>query len=156
MNTIVALTILAPLVGAAIGLLVRTKPLARDLSVFPGLVVAALASIALLVSVEADGTHVSRVGGWAPELGIVLVADLFAVLVLPVALLLAWSAISSSRSVASGRRLSTRSSTRSLSSAGSASRGARSRSTSPARSCSGLSSPSRWIAPSWPRQSACR
>ncbi len=88
MNTIIALTILAPLVGAAIGLLVRTKPLARDLSVLTGLVVAALASIALVVSVEADGTHVSRVGGWAPELGIVLVADLFAALVLPVALLL--------------------------------------------------------------------
>ncbi len=86
MTTLVALTILAPLLSSAIGLVVRTRPVARDAVTLAGLAVAAGSAIALLVGVADQGTVVVRVGGWDPELGIVLVADLFAALTLPVAL----------------------------------------------------------------------
>ncbi len=88
MTWLVATTILAPLVCAAIGLLLRNHAFSRDLATIGGLGAAAAASVALLLGVEDGGTHVVRVGGWDPELGIVLVADLFAGLVLPVALLI--------------------------------------------------------------------
>ena len=86
MNALVATTIIAPLIAAAVGLSVRTNPRARDAATLTGHAAAAAASVAMLVRVEDEGTHAVRVGGWDPELGIVLVADLFAVLVLPIAL----------------------------------------------------------------------
>lgn len=86
MNVLVALVIAAPLVSATIGLLLRSRPVLRDSIVGLGLGAAAGSSIALLVGVIQDGTVTVRVGGWHPELGIVLVADLFAALVLPWAL----------------------------------------------------------------------
>ncbi len=86
MSTLVAATILAPLTSAALGMAVRRRAELRDLATLLGLGAAAAASLALLFQVVANGTHVVRVGGWHPELGIVLVADLFAALVLPVAL----------------------------------------------------------------------
>lgn len=88
MTWLVAATLVAPLLAAAVGLLLRDRAWARDLVTMVGLGTAAGASIGLTIGVEATGTHVVRVGGWAPELGIVLVADLFASLVLPVALLI--------------------------------------------------------------------
>ena len=86
MNAVISLTILAPLVGSAVGLLVRKNAAIRDAATFSGLLTSALSSYFLLADVIEDGTQVLRVGGWRPELGIVLVGDLFAALVLPVAL----------------------------------------------------------------------
>ncbi len=86
MNLLVALVIAAPLVAAAIGMLLHSRPMLRDGIVGLGLGTAAGASIALLVTVIQHGTVTVRVGDWHPELGIVLVADLFAALVLPWAL----------------------------------------------------------------------
>ena len=86
MNVLVALTIAAPLLSATIGLLLRSHPVARDTVAGLGLGAAAGSSIALLIGVVQDGTVIVPVGGWHPELGIVLVADLFAALVLPWAL----------------------------------------------------------------------
>ncbi len=86
MSTLIAATILTPLVSAVLGLAARTRTRARDAATLVGLGTAAAASLMLLVRVSTEGTHVVRVGGWHPELGIVLVADLFAALVLPVAL----------------------------------------------------------------------
>ena len=88
MNLLLAATIIAPLLSTAFGLLVRTNSRLRDLLTLTGLGTAAAASVAILVRVARDGTFVARVGGWDPELGIVLVADRFAALVLPVALLI--------------------------------------------------------------------
>ncbi len=87
MNALIAATIIAPLLGAALGLLAR-RTLLRDGATIAGLGTAAAAAIALLIRVADEGPHVVRVGGWDPELGIALVADLFAVLVLPVALVI--------------------------------------------------------------------
>ncbi len=86
MSVLVAATILAPLVSAALGLAARGHTHARDAATLVGLGAAAAAALALLFRVTVEGTHVVRVGGWHPELGIVLVADMFAALVLPVAL----------------------------------------------------------------------
>jgi len=83
---LVALVIVAPLLAASIGLLVRSHPIVRESVVGLGLGTAAGSSIALLAAVIRSGTVTVRIGGWHPELGIVLVADLFAALVLPWAL----------------------------------------------------------------------
>ncbi|MEM9132473.1 MAG: proton-conducting transporter membrane subunit [Actinomycetota bacterium] len=88
MSTLMILTILAPLSAAAISLLLRRRELVGDIVTLIGQAVAAGSSLALLFGVASDGTHVIRLGGWDPELGIVLVADLFAALTLPVALTL--------------------------------------------------------------------
>ncbi len=77
---------MAPLLAAAAGFTLRSHPALRDTVTIAGLATAAASAIALLVGVANDGTVVVQVGGWNPELGIVLVADLFAVLTLPVAL----------------------------------------------------------------------
>ena len=86
MTALVAVTIVAPLGAAAAGLVFRTRRVARDVVTLIGLTLAAAAAIGLLVGVGTDGAEVVHAGGWGPELGIVLVADLFAVLTLPVAL----------------------------------------------------------------------
>ncbi len=86
MTALIAVTLLSPLLAAGLALALRTKPQARDAVTVAGIASAAVASYAILARVYQDGTHVVHVGGWAPELGIVLVADLFAALVLPVAL----------------------------------------------------------------------
>ena len=86
MNALIAATIVAPLLSSAIGLLLRNRSRARDMVTLAGTGSAATASFALLARVTDEGPHALRVGGWDPELGIVLVADRFATLVLPVAL----------------------------------------------------------------------
>ena len=86
MNALIATTILAPLVTASIALMMRSMPVARDAATLVGLIASAGASIALLAGVADGGTVELNVGGWDRELGIVLVADLFAALTLPVAL----------------------------------------------------------------------
>ncbi|MFW2382495.1 MAG: proton-conducting transporter membrane subunit [Acidimicrobiales bacterium] len=86
MSALIALTILVPLLGTGISLVMRRHPAARDVATLTGLIAAAASSFIILALVISDGTTVVRVGGWHPELGIVLVADLFAALVLPIAL----------------------------------------------------------------------
>ena len=86
MTWLVALTVITPLASAAVGLAIRERHRLRDTITLLGLGAAAAASLVMLWLVARDGTHVVQVGGWSPELGIVLVADLFAALVLPVAL----------------------------------------------------------------------
>ena len=86
MSTLIAITIMAPLIAAVAGLALRAREAIEDAVIIAGLAAAAGASIALLIGVANGGTVVVHVGGWGPELGIVLVADLFAVLTLPVAL----------------------------------------------------------------------
>lgn len=82
MNALVALTLVGPLVASSIALLVGSRDRLRDVVTMGGLITAVAGSIAILVSVRRNGTHVVHVGGWDPELGIVLVADLFAALIL--------------------------------------------------------------------------
>ncbi|MCY4194825.1 MAG: proton-conducting transporter membrane subunit [bacterium] len=86
MSALVVTTIVAPMIAAAAGLGWRAHPWARDTITLAGVAVATAASFAVLYGVNEDGVHVVQVGGWNPDLGIVLVADLLAALVLPLAL----------------------------------------------------------------------
>ncbi len=86
MNTVLTLMLVAPLLSAALAFAVRRHDQLRDALTLAGLGTAAGASGVMFATVAADGPFVLRVGGWHPELGIVLVADRFAALVLPVAL----------------------------------------------------------------------
>ncbi len=86
MSWLVAMTILGPLLAAAVGMLVRHNTTARDVATLVGLAGATVAAFSMLVHVNSEGTVRVAVGGWSPELGIELVVDLFAVLVLPIAL----------------------------------------------------------------------
>ncbi len=86
MSTLIVLAIAAPLLSAAGGLFWRDKTVVRDGITICGLAVAMVCSFVVLAEVNNSGTHVVQVGGWRPELGIVLVADLLAALILPVAL----------------------------------------------------------------------
>ncbi|MEM7340096.1 MAG: proton-conducting transporter membrane subunit [Actinomycetota bacterium] len=83
---LLSLPIAAPLAAATIALFLRGNAKARDLVTLAGLGVAAGSALAILFEVANSGTFTMRVGDWHPELGIVLVADMFAALILPVAL----------------------------------------------------------------------
>jgi len=87
MTTVVSVLVVGPLLAAMVSLWFRHHPRTRDVVTIGSLAgFTALAGL-LLASVERDGTIVVRVGGWSPELGIVLVADLFACLILLVSLI---------------------------------------------------------------------
>lgn len=86
MSTIIAVLILVPLLAAAIGMGLGARNLARDVLTILTLGTVAVLGAVLAYDVNANGSTVVRAGNWAPDLGIVLVADRFAVLVLLVAL----------------------------------------------------------------------
>ena len=85
LEMMVSSVVVLPLLASMIALGVRGHGVARDLVTLGTLAAVSVMSVLLLVDVEANGTVVVRVGEWAPGLGIVLVADTFAVLVLAVA-----------------------------------------------------------------------
>jgi multicomponent Na+:H+ antiporter subunit D len=85
MSVVVGLVVVLPLLAAAVVLAFRHRSAVRDVLTLSTMAATTGLAAALLVAVDRDGTVVLRVGGWAPELGIVLVADLFAALILLVA-----------------------------------------------------------------------
>jgi multicomponent Na+:H+ antiporter subunit D len=79
MTTLVLLPIITPLLGAAVGLLLRHFEKIQRVVCFGSMVVALASSLLLLEQVWRLGeTAVYQVGGWAAPFGIVLVADLLA------------------------------------------------------------------------------
>jgi len=86
-TALVGLAVALPLLASMLALLVRRVGRARDAVTITTLLLLTGIAGALLLHVRTNGTVVLRVGGWDPELGIVLVADAFAVLVLMVAVL---------------------------------------------------------------------
>jgi multicomponent Na+:H+ antiporter subunit D len=87
MSAVVVLAVVLPLLASMVALGVRHLDGLRDLVTLGALGTSSVLAMVLLVHVEANGSVVVRLGGWAPELGIVLVADMFAVLVLAVAMI---------------------------------------------------------------------
>lgn len=86
MNVLLGLTLGAPLLGAAITLIVRRRPAQRLVS-FLALGVALGAAVAVLVDVARTGdVAVSRVGGWPAAVTITLVGDHLSAVMLVVAL----------------------------------------------------------------------
>ena len=86
MSAVVALMVLVPLACSMVTLGFRRQEIPRDVVTLGALISVTVMSIVLLAHVERNGSVVVRAGGWDPELGIVLVADMFAVLVLAVAM----------------------------------------------------------------------
>jgi multicomponent Na+:H+ antiporter subunit D len=84
-SAVVGLCVTLPLLGSALVLGVRRVAKLRDLLTLATMSTVTGLAAALLVDVDRNGTVVLRVGDWAPDLGIVLVADLFAALILLVA-----------------------------------------------------------------------
>ena len=85
MTALVSLPILLPLFGAAVAIaLGRWRPAQRIVSVVTLAAVAAT-NVAVLIGVDDDGTVAVHVGGWRPPVGITLVADRFAAIMLLVA-----------------------------------------------------------------------
>jgi multicomponent Na+:H+ antiporter subunit D len=81
-TAVVGLVVVLPLLAAAVALGLRRAAMWRDLVALSTMAAVTGMSAALLVAVDRDGTVVLRVGDWAPDLGITLVADLFAALIL--------------------------------------------------------------------------
>lgn len=86
MSALVGLAVVIPLLASMLALAVRQRSGPRDAVVLGSLITVSAISIALLFHVKDNETVVVRLGGWSPDLGIVLVADMFAVMVLAVAM----------------------------------------------------------------------
>ncbi len=85
MSRLVALPLLLPLVGAAVAVLTgRSRTVQRIVSLTV-LTLTLGCSVLLLVEVDRSGTLVAHGGGWAAPMGIALVADRFAAVMLVVA-----------------------------------------------------------------------
>ena len=85
MIAVVGLCVALPLLASALVLGVRRRAALRDVITVSTMAAVTAMAAALLAEVDRNGTVVLRVGDWAPDLGIVLVADLFAALILLVA-----------------------------------------------------------------------
>jgi multicomponent Na+:H+ antiporter subunit D len=82
---LVPVPIVLPLVGAALSILVGRSRLAQRVVGVTVLGLLTVVSVVLLVAVDRDGTIVSRSGGWPAPMGITLVADRLAAILLVVA-----------------------------------------------------------------------
>ncbi|WP_340560668.1 Na+/H+ antiporter subunit D [Streptomyces sp. GSL17-111] len=89
MTTLVALPVLLPVLAAGLVLALTGRTTAQRALTVAVLTAVLADAVVLLVRVERDGPVVMEVGGWPPPLGIVLVADLLAALLLVVAVLVA-------------------------------------------------------------------
>jgi multicomponent Na+:H+ antiporter subunit D len=85
--------VVLPLIGAALCLVVHRRPaVQRALAV--GIVGGVLAaSVALLVLVESEGTVATDIGGWAAPIGITLVGDLFAAIMLVISVAMVFAVL---------------------------------------------------------------
>jgi multicomponent Na+:H+ antiporter subunit D len=105
-RVLLPLPVVLPLVGAALSVIVARRPnLQRALSVLT-LVAVVGAAVALLVTADREGTQVVQLGGWVAPIGISLVADRFAALLLVVSslVLLAVLVYAIGQGVADGER----------------------------------------------------
>jgi multicomponent Na+:H+ antiporter subunit D len=82
---LVPLPVVLPLLGAAVSILVGRKKRAQRVVGIAVLTALVAVSVALLVDVDRNGTIVARAGGWPAPMGITLVADRFAAILLVVA-----------------------------------------------------------------------
>ncbi|HTN99137.1 MAG TPA: proton-conducting transporter membrane subunit, partial [Microthrixaceae bacterium] len=87
MTALIALPILVPLLGAAISIGIgRSRNIQRIISIAT-LAGVSVASAILLARVDVDGTAATQVGGWVAPIGITLVADRLAAILLVVSML---------------------------------------------------------------------
>jgi multicomponent Na+:H+ antiporter subunit D len=84
MSYLVPLPVIIPLLGAALTLMMARRPRAQRVVSMTALTATLAVSAALLALTFYEGPQVVAVGGWAPPIGIVLVADKLAALLLVV------------------------------------------------------------------------
>jgi multicomponent Na+:H+ antiporter subunit D len=84
MTELVALPVVVPLIGAALSVLVGRSRQAQRAVAVSALAVTTAVSIALLVEVDRDGPLVTHGGGWPAPIGITLVVDRLAAIMLTV------------------------------------------------------------------------
>jgi multicomponent Na+:H+ antiporter subunit D len=84
MNVLVPLPAVLPLLAAGVSLALHRRPHAQRLVGLAVLVTALVATMVLLVRVHAEGPVAVQMGGWPAPVGITLVADLFAAIMLVV------------------------------------------------------------------------
>ncbi|MDG4769914.1 Na+/H+ antiporter subunit D [Solwaraspora sp. WMMD792] len=84
MSFLVPLPVIVPLLGAGITLVLARHPRAQRTTSVAALTVTFGVALALLITAHIEGPQVVRVGGWPVPLGIVLVADQLATLMLVV------------------------------------------------------------------------
>jgi multicomponent Na+:H+ antiporter subunit D len=83
-SALLPLVIAVPLVGAALSLLaIGSRTIQRVISVVCAAVTMAL-SVTIVIGVDRNGTQVSSLGDWPPEIAINFVADRFAALMLTI------------------------------------------------------------------------
>jgi multicomponent Na+:H+ antiporter subunit D len=82
---LVPLPVVLPLAGAALSILVGRSRVAQRVIGIAVLATLVAVSVALLVEVDREGTLVTEAGGWPGPMGITLVADRFAAVLLVVA-----------------------------------------------------------------------
>jgi multicomponent Na+:H+ antiporter subunit D len=82
---LVALPVVLPLVGAAVSILVGRWRVVQRVVGIAVLVATTAIAVVMVVHVDRDGTLVAHAGGWPARIGIALVADRFATLMLVVA-----------------------------------------------------------------------
>ena len=85
MTWLVPLPVVLPLVGAALTILCGRSRVAQRVVAITILASVAAVSVVLLVEVDSNGMLVANAGGWAGPMGITLVADRFAAVLLVVA-----------------------------------------------------------------------
>ncbi len=85
MSRLPALIIVVPLVGAAVSILTGRSRIVQRIVSLVCLTATLAAAVVLLVDVDRNGTVVAHAGGWAAPMGIALVADRFAALMVVVA-----------------------------------------------------------------------
>ena len=82
MRVLVPLPVVLPLLAAAVSMALHRRALAQRVLGFVVLAISLAATIVVLVGVRADGPVATQVGGWQAPIGITLVADLFAAIML--------------------------------------------------------------------------
>lgn len=82
MIALLPLSVIAPLVGAGLTVLFRGLPRVARAVAVATLLFQLLAECVLLVAVDVSGTMVMHLGGWSARIGIVLVADRFATILM--------------------------------------------------------------------------
>ncbi|MBY3552295.1 Na+/H+ antiporter subunit D [Modestobacter lapidis] len=88
---LLSVPVVLPLLGAAVSLLLSTRPVAQRVLGLTVLVAVLADAVVLLVRVDAAQRLVLYAGGYAPPLGITLVADRFAALALLVAVVVCFA-----------------------------------------------------------------
>ncbi len=82
MTALLPISVMLPLLGAGLALLFRRAPTAQRWVSVSALAIQLATEVAMVAGIDSDGTIVMHLGGWAAPVGIALVADRFAAILM--------------------------------------------------------------------------